>query len=87
MSYQLLLTIDVEDWFHICGVKDQIPKSSWPYLESRVTQNTHKILAILSEKGVKATFFVLGFVFYATLFVGIGSIVTTEQEAQQIQLI
>ncbi|NNG26326.1 MAG: ABC transporter permease [Ignavibacteriaceae bacterium] len=29
-------------------------------------------------------FFVLGFVFYTTLFVGIGSIVTTEQEAQQI---
>jgi len=29
-------------------------------------------------------YFVLGFVFYTTLFVGIGSIVTTEQEAQQI---
>jgi len=29
-------------------------------------------------------FFILGFVFYTTLFVGIGSIVTTEQEAQQI---
>lgn len=29
-------------------------------------------------------FFVLGFVFYSALFVGIGSISTTEQEAQQI---
>lgn len=29
-------------------------------------------------------FFILGFLFYTTLFVGIGSIVTTEQEAQQI---
>jgi len=29
-------------------------------------------------------YFVLGFVFFTTLFVGIGSIVTTEQEAQQI---
>ncbi len=29
-------------------------------------------------------YFVLGFVFYTTLFVGIGSIVSTEQEAQQI---
>ena len=29
-------------------------------------------------------YFVLGFIFYTTLFVGIGSIVTTEQEAQQI---
>src|SRR5690606_26445609 len=29
-------------------------------------------------------FFVLGFIFYTSLFVGIGSIVSTEQEAQQI---
>ena len=29
-------------------------------------------------------FFVLGFLFYTTLFVGIGSVITTEQEAQQI---
>jgi len=29
-------------------------------------------------------YFILGFLFYTTLFVGIGSIVTTEQEAQQI---
>jgi ABC-2 type transport system permease protein len=29
-------------------------------------------------------YFVLGFLFYTTLFVGIGSVVSTEQEAQQI---
>jgi ABC-2 type transport system permease protein len=29
-------------------------------------------------------YFILGFIFYTTLFVGVGSIVTTEQEAQQI---
>jgi len=29
-------------------------------------------------------YFVLGFIFYTTIFVGIGSIVSTEQEAQQI---
>lgn len=29
-------------------------------------------------------YFILGFVFYTTLFVGIGSVATTEQEAQQI---
>ncbi len=29
-------------------------------------------------------FFILGFIFYTAIFVGIGSIVTTEQEAQQI---
>jgi len=56
------MTIDVEDWFHICGVKDLIPEVSWLQLESRVSINTMKILDILSRKGVKATFFVLGFV-------------------------
>jgi len=29
-------------------------------------------------------YFILGFIFYTTIFVGIGSIVTTEQEAQQM---
>lgn len=29
-------------------------------------------------------YFILGFIFYTTLFVGVGSIVSTEQEAQQI---
>ena len=29
-------------------------------------------------------YFVIGFIFYTTIFVGIGSIVSTEQEAQQI---
>lgn len=33
---------------------------------------------------IMLVYFVLGFLFYTALFVGIGSIVTTEQEAQQI---
>lgn len=37
-------------------------------------ENIHLILA----------YFIMGFVFYTTLFVGVGSIVSTEQEAQQI---
>ena len=62
MTSRNILTIDVEDWFHICGVKELIPEVIWPQLESRVSINTMKILDILSRKGVKATFFVLGFV-------------------------
>jgi len=34
--------------------------------------------------GMMLVYFVLGFIFYTALFVGIGSISTTEQEAQQI---
>ena len=33
---------------------------------------------------IMLVYFILGFLFYTALFVGIGSIVTTEQEAQQI---
>ena len=62
MTSRNILTIDVEDWFHICGVNELIPEDSWLQLESRVSINTMKILDILSGKGVKATFFVLGFV-------------------------
>jgi polysaccharide deacetylase family protein (PEP-CTERM system associated) len=51
------LTIDVEDWYHICGVEREqvIPRASW-----RVSAATERILDLLDEFGVKATFFVLG---------------------------
>jgi polysaccharide deacetylase family protein (PEP-CTERM system associated) len=62
MTVENILTVDVEDWFHICGVEKLIPRASWPQLESRVTINTMKILEVLRQKRVKATFFVLGFV-------------------------
>ena len=62
MTVENILTVDVEDWFHVCGVEELIPEASWPHLESRVAINTLKILEVLSQKRVKATFFVLGFV-------------------------
>jgi len=51
------LTIDVEDWYHVCGVdrKQSIPPGSW-----RVSVATERILKLLDEYRVKATFFVLG---------------------------
>jgi polysaccharide deacetylase family protein (PEP-CTERM system associated) len=62
MTIRNLLTVDVEDWFHICGVTPYISRESWPDLESRVTQNTLKILDILERYHVRATFFVLGYI-------------------------
>ena len=51
------LTVDVEDWYHVCGVERMppIPRNSW-----RVCSATERILSLLDEYGVKATFFVLG---------------------------
>lgn len=60
MKIKNILTVDVEDWFHICGVSDFIPRETWPDLESRVFENTHRILNILSRAKTSATFFILG---------------------------
>ena len=62
MNFDNILTVDLEDWFHICGLEQSIPEASWVDLESRVSDNTLKILDILFKRGVRATFFVLGFV-------------------------
>ncbi len=62
MTIDNILTIDLEDWFHICGIRHIIPEALWPHMEDRVVENTLKILDILKRKGVKATFFVLGFI-------------------------
>lgn len=56
------LTVDVEEWYHICGLDTHIPPDKWHEYESRVVQNTKKILDILAERNVKATFFILGYI-------------------------
>ncbi len=60
MPLKNILTVDMEDWFHICGVNDFIPRETWPDLESRVFENTHRILDILDRAETRATFFILG---------------------------
>jgi polysaccharide deacetylase family protein (PEP-CTERM system associated) len=55
-------TVDVEDWFHICGVDDRLPAAEWPRLPSRVTQTTRWLLDDLDAADVRATFLVVGWV-------------------------
>lgn len=62
MNVQNILTVDLEDWFHICGVDHILPETGWPELESRVEQNTLKILDVLRRRNITATFFVLGYI-------------------------
>lgn len=57
-----ILTVDLEDWYHICGVAPWLPAERWPQLESRVDHTTQRILALLAARGVRATFFVLGYI-------------------------
>ena len=56
------LTVDVEDYFHVKAFAQQIHPTDWDRYPRRVEQNTERILNILGQEGVKATFFVLGWV-------------------------
>lgn len=54
------LTIDVEDYFQVSAFAPHIPRSDWPARECRVERNVDRILLMLDQHGVKATFFALG---------------------------
>lgn len=55
-------TVDVEEWFHICGAGDQLAPHRWEQLPSRVVPTTRLLLDELDAAGVQATFFVLGWI-------------------------
>ena len=56
------LTIDVEDYYHVSAFESVVRFEDWHRYESRVVRNTHRILDLLDEYQVKATFFVLGWI-------------------------
>ena len=56
------LTVDLEDWYHVCGVGETGDASQWDAYESRVSQNTERVLSLLRAAGARATFFVLGYI-------------------------
>jgi len=57
-----ILSIDVEDYFMVEAFAGSIPRSSWDSWPSRVDANTRRTLDLLDEHGVKATFFLVGWV-------------------------
>jgi len=55
------LTVDLEDWYQgLTSTSQQVDR--WPVFEDRVVASTERLLEILDRAGVKATFFVLGYV-------------------------
>ena len=56
------LSIDVEDYYHVENFKSLIKTSDWHNYESRVENNTYKLLTILDNVKCRATFFILGWV-------------------------
>jgi polysaccharide deacetylase family protein (PEP-CTERM system associated) len=55
-------TVDVEDYFQVSAFEPHIRRDRWDRYESRVVSNTHRVLRLLEQHGVRATFFVLGWV-------------------------
>lgn len=56
------LTIDVEDYFQVSAFAPYIRRDEWDARECRVERNVDRILALLAEREVQATFFTLGWV-------------------------
>jgi len=56
------LTIDVEDYFQVSAFAPYIRRDEWDTRECRVERNVDRILELLAEREVKATFFTLGWV-------------------------
>lgn len=55
-------TVDVEEWFHVCGVGGPLNAANWTNLPSRVVSTTRRLLDLLNAAQIPATFFVVGWV-------------------------
>jgi polysaccharide deacetylase family protein (PEP-CTERM system associated) len=56
------MTCDVEDYFHVSAFSELVSRQDWENLECRVPRNIDRVLKLLSESDVRATFFTLGWV-------------------------
>ncbi len=56
------LSFDIEEHFQVHGFERVISRNEWETFQSRVVANTRRILNLLAEHNVHATFFVLGWV-------------------------
>lgn len=59
---QNAMTVDVEDYFHVSAFESVIPVASWESRVSRVERNTYRLLELMAERKIQATYFVLGWV-------------------------
>lgn len=55
-------SVDVEDYFHVEALSSVVDRESWAQREYRAEVSTHRLLDLLADEQVHATFFVLGWV-------------------------
>jgi polysaccharide deacetylase family protein (PEP-CTERM system associated) len=56
------ITIDLEDYYQVSAFANDVGVDQWDSFASRIEMNAARLLSILDELGVKATFFTLGWV-------------------------
>ncbi len=56
------MSVDVEDYFQVSAFESHVSKESWSTIPCRVEANIDRILGLFDEKGVKGTFFTLGWI-------------------------
>ncbi len=56
------LSVDVEEHFQVTAFESPMRRRHWDQFESRVRSNTDRVLELFARHGIKATFFVLGWV-------------------------
>jgi len=56
------LSVDVEDWFQVLNMADQIDRADWDRMELRCAVSTRRLLELFEKRGAKATFFCLGWI-------------------------
>ncbi len=57
-----LISFDVEEYFQVEAAAAGVPRDRWESFEKRLSPAVDRILAMLSDRGVRATFFVVGWV-------------------------
>ncbi len=57
-----VFSVDVEDYFQVEAFTSVVEHSSWENYATRVEANTDRVLELLARRGVRGTFFVLGWV-------------------------
>lgn len=57
-----IVSVDVEDYFQVEAFSSVIRRDQWSDYPSRVEENTRRVMDLFDERGIKGTFFILGWV-------------------------
>lgn len=61
MKY-FVFSIDIEDWFQVENLKEQVRYEAWANEALRISESTELVLEIMKKHDVRGTFFVLGWI-------------------------